>query len=141
MFNLPSPKSSNGNSPIPHQEQNTNVIIPFFQKYDPSSSVPWTESPNPTPDAYQETKLIATQSTEAACKKHRQEERQSLTVTFPPFGHPSKHRATKGASPFGGQFPQGRKEPPCSPACICQPPFQAKLPIQPYSRRSLSLPP
>lgn len=111
MSNLPSPKSTNGNSPIPHQEQNTIVITPFFQKYDPSSSVPWT--PNPTPEACQETKLTTTQPTEAAWKKQRQEERQSLTVTFLPFGCPSRHRVIKGANQLGGQFPQGRKEPPC----------------------------
>ena len=141
MSNLPSPTSTNGNSPIPHQEQNTNVIMPFFQKYDPSSSVPWTESPNPTPEAYQETKLTATQPTEATRKKHRQEERQSLAVTFLPFRCPSRHRAIKGASQLGGQFPQGSKEPPCSLACMCHPPLQGKLPIQPYSRQGVSLPP
>lgn len=136
MSNLPSPKSTNRNSPIPHQEQHMNVIMPFFQKYDPSSLVPWTESPNPTPETYQETKLTATQPTEAASKKHRQEERQPLTVTFLPFGCPSRHRAIRGASQLRGQFPPGRKEPPREgkslladwPACGI-PPLQGKLPI------------
>lgn len=86
--------------------------MPFLQKSVPPSSLPWTKPPNPTPETYQETKLTVTQPTEAAYKKQKQEERQSLTVAFLPFGCPSRHRAIKGVSQLGRQVPQGQEEPP-----------------------------